>query len=54
MGIVIGVGVVPLVLAMVVSYQQGNQSLMQTIGSSFKALALESSSTLDLIIQEEL
>jgi signal transduction histidine kinase len=52
-GIVIGVGVVPLVLAMVISYQQGNQSLMQTIGSSFKALALESSSTLDLIIQEE-
>ncbi len=53
MGIVIGVGAVPLVLAMAISYQQGNQSLMQTIGSSFKALALETSSTLDLIIQEE-
>jgi len=52
-GIVIGVGVVPLVLAMAISYKQGNQSLMQTTGSSFKALALAASSTLDLIIQEE-
>ena len=53
MGIVIAVGVIPLVLAMAISYQLGNQSLVQTIGSSFKALALESSSALDLIIQEE-
>jgi len=51
--IVIGVGAVPLVLAMAISYRQGNQSLMETTGSSFKALALEASSTLDLIIQEE-
>jgi signal transduction histidine kinase len=52
-GIVIGVGAVPLVLAMAISYKQGNQSLMQTIGSSFKVLAFQTASTIDIIIQEE-
>ena len=51
--IVIGVGVIPLVLAMAISYWQGNQSLIHTTGSSFKALALAASSTLDIIIREE-
>lgn len=52
-GLVILVGSIPLVLAMVFSYIQGNKSLENVIGSSFKALALEASKNIDLIVLEE-
>lgn len=52
--IVIAVGAIPLVLAMIISYQQGNKSLMKVIGSSFKALAYETSTKIDLLMKEEL
>jgi len=52
-GLVILVGSIPLVLAMVFSYIQGNKSLENVIGSSFKALAFEASKNIDLIVLEE-
>ncbi len=52
--IIIGVGTIPLVLAMVISYVQGNKSLTQVIGSSFQALAYETSTKIDLLIAGEL
>ncbi|MCF8720031.1 PAS domain-containing sensor histidine kinase [Nitrospina gracilis] len=50
---VIGVGTIPLVLAMAWSFFQGNASLTQVIGSSFKALAYETSTKIDLLIKDE-
>ena len=52
--IVIGVGTVPLILAMIFSYLQGNKSLTQVIGSSFQALAYETSTKIDLVLKEEI
>jgi len=51
--IVIGVGTVPLILAMLFSYLQGNKSLTQVIGASFQALAYETSTKIDLLMKEE-
>ena len=52
--IVIGVGTVPLILAMIFSYLQGNKSLTQVIGASFQALAHETSTKVDLLLKEEI
>ena len=52
--IVIAVGAIPLILAMIISYHQGNKSLMKVIGSSFKALAFETSTKIDLLMKEEI
>ena len=52
--IVIGVGTVPLILAMIFSYVQGNKSLTQVIGASFQALAYETSTKIDLLMKEEI
>jgi two-component system, NtrC family, sensor kinase len=52
--IVIGVGTVPLILAMIFSYLQGNKSLIQVIGASFQALAHETSTKIDLLLKEEI
>jgi len=52
--IVIAVGTVPLILAMILSYLQGNKSLTEVIGSSFKALAYETSTKIDLLLKEEI
>ena len=52
--IVIGVGTVPLILAMIFSYFQGNKSLTQVIGASFQALAYETSTKIDLLMKEEI
>ena len=52
--IVIGVGTVPLILAMIFSYLQGNKSLTEVIGSSFQALAYETSTKIDLLMKEEI
>ena len=49
--IVIGVGTVPLILAMIFSYLQGNKSLTQVIGASFQALAYETSTKIDLLMK---
>jgi len=51
--IVIRVGTVPLILAMIFSYLQGNKSLTQVIGASFQALAYETSTKIDLLLKEE-
>ncbi len=51
---VIVVGTIPLILAMILSYHQGNKSLRQVIGSSFQALALETSTKVDLLLKEEI
>ena len=52
--IVIAVGTVPLILAMIFSYVQGNKSLTQVIGASFQALAYETSTKIDLLMNEEI
>ncbi len=52
--IVIAVGTIPLILAMILSYHQGNKSLRQVIGSSFQALAFETSTKVDLLLKEEI
>lgn len=52
--VVIGVGTVPLILAMIFSYLQGNKSLTQVIGASFQALAHETSTKIDLLLKEEI
>ena len=49
-----GVGTLPLLLAIIISYFQGNKSLQEVIGASFQALAFETSSRLESIIQEEI
>jgi signal transduction histidine kinase/HAMP domain-containing protein len=48
------VGTLPLILAIIISYVQGNKSLQEVIGSSFEALAYETSNRLDRILQEEI
>ena len=50
----LGVGALPLILAMVLSYFQGTKSLQGVIGASFKALAYETSTKIDLLIQGEI
>jgi len=52
--LVISVGTIPLVLAMVLSYFQGNKSLINVIESSFKALAQESGAKIDFLIKGEI
>lgn len=52
--VMIIVGTLPLILAMVVSYVQGNKSLKGVIGSSFKALAYETSAKIDFMMKEEI
>ncbi len=49
----ISVGTLPLLLAMGLSYVQGNKSLQNVMGSSFQALAYETSTKLDYIMKEE-
>lgn len=51
--IILAVGTVPLVLAMALSYFQGNQSLRGVIGASFKALAFSTATQVDRQIEEE-
>ncbi|MFT4578519.1 MAG: two-component system NtrC family sensor kinase, partial [Nitrospinales bacterium] len=48
------VGALPLILAMILSYFQGTKSLQGVIGASFKALAYETSTKIDLLIQGEI
>ena len=50
----IAVGTLPLLLAMGLSYVQGNKSLQNVMGSSFQALAYETSTKLDFIMKEEI
>ncbi|MBT3855967.1 MAG: hypothetical protein HOF64_03580, partial [Nitrospina sp.] len=50
----LGVGALPLVLAMILSYLQGTKSLQGVIGASFKALAYETSTKIDLLIEGEI
>lgn len=49
----LAVGAVPLMLAVVLSYTQGTKSLQGVVGASFKALAYETSTKIDLLIQGE-
>lgn len=51
---VIGGGALPLLLGMLISYDQSHKSLEEVIGSSFQALAQESSGKVDFILREEL
>jgi len=50
----LGVGALPLMLAMILSYLQGTKSLQGVIGASFKVLAYETSTKIDLLIQGEI
>ncbi len=50
----LGVGALPLMLAMILSYLQGTKSLQGVIGVSFKALAYETSTKIDLLIEGEI
>ncbi|MEK9628272.1 MAG: ATP-binding protein [Nitrospinota bacterium] len=50
----LGVGALPLILAMILSYFQGTKSLQGVIGASFKALAYETSTKIDLLIEGEI
>ncbi len=50
----LGVGALPLLLAMILSYLQGTKSLQGVIGASFKALAYETSTKIDLLIEGEI
>lgn len=50
----IGVGTLPLLLAMVISYLQGTKSLQNVIGASFQALATETATKIDFIMKEEI
>lgn len=50
----LGVGALPLMLAMILSYLQGTKSLQGVIGASFKALAYETSTKIDLLIDGEI
>ncbi|MCH7624082.1 MAG: hypothetical protein IIB46_08405, partial [Nitrospinae bacterium] len=50
----IGVGTLPLFLAMVISYLQGTKSLQNVIGASFQALATETATKIDFIMKEEI
>lgn len=48
------VGILPLLLAMVIAYFQGNKSLQGVIGSNFKVLAFETSNKIDLLMDDEI
>ncbi|MGV7220041.1 MAG: ATP-binding protein [Nitrospinales bacterium] len=48
------VGILPLLLAMVIAYFQGNKSLERVIGSNFKVLAIETSKKIDLLMEDEI
>ncbi len=48
------VGAIPLLFAVIFSYIQGSQSLISVIGASFKALAYETSTKIDLLLKNEL
>ncbi len=50
----VGVGTLPLLLAMMISYLQGNQSLQNVIGASFQALATETATKIDFMMKEEI
>jgi len=50
----LGVGALPLILALILSYIQGTKSLQGVIGASFKVLAYETSTKIDLLIQGEI
>ena len=50
----VGVGTLPLLLAMVISYLQGTKSLQNVIGASFQALATETATKIDFIMKEEI
>jgi len=50
----IGVGTLPLLLAMVISYLQGTKSLQNVIGASFQALATATATKIDFIMKEEI
>jgi len=50
----LGVGALPLMLAMMLSYLQGTKSLQEVLGASFKALAYETSTKIDLLIEVEI
>jgi two-component system NtrC family sensor kinase len=50
----LGIGIIPLMLANIISYFQGNKSLQGVIGTSFKALAYETSTKIDLLIQKQI
>lgn len=50
----LGIGIIPLMLANIISYVQGNKSLQGVLGTSFKALAYETSTKIDLLIQKEI
>jgi two-component system, NtrC family, sensor kinase len=50
----VGVGTLPLLLAMVISYIQGTKSLQNVIGASFQALATETATKIDFIVKEEI
>jgi len=52
--IMLGVGTLPLLLAMVISYIQGTKSLQNVIGASFQALATETAAKIDFIMLEEI
>ena len=52
--IMLGVGTLPLLLAMVISYVQGTKSLQNVIGASFQALAFETAAKIDFIMLEEI
>jgi len=50
----VGVGTLPLLLAMMISYLQGTKSLENVIGASFQALATETATKIDFIMKEEI
>jgi len=52
--IMVGVGAIPLLLAMIIAYLQGNKSLEEVIGNSFKALAFETSTKIDYLLENEI
>ena len=52
--IMLGVGTLPLLLAMGISYLQGTKSLQNVIGASFQALAFETAAKIDFIMVEEI
>ncbi len=50
----VGVGTLPLLLAMGISYLQGTKSLQNVIGASFQALATETATKIDFMMKEEI
>lgn len=52
--IMLGVGTLPLLLAMGISYLQGTKSLQNVIGANFQALATETATKIDFVLKEEI